>query len=39
MPKFMIETTYRLPIFRQRCFEAETLEAASGPGTFRLTAA
>jgi len=28
MPKFTIETTYRLPIFRQRCYEAETLEAA-----------
>jgi hypothetical protein len=28
MPKFTIETTYSLPIFRQRCYEAETLEAA-----------
>ncbi|NGO56261.1 hypothetical protein [Allomesorhizobium camelthorni] len=28
MPKFTIETTYRLPIFRQRCYEAENLEAA-----------
>ncbi|MCO5163910.1 MAG: hypothetical protein M9939_22545 [Mesorhizobium sp.] len=28
MPKFMIETTYRLPIFRQRCYKAETPEAA-----------
>lgn len=28
MPKYMIETTYRLPIFRQRCYEAETPEAA-----------
>ena len=28
MPIFTIETTYRLPIYRQRSYEAETLEAA-----------
>ncbi|CCV16360.1 hypothetical protein [Mesorhizobium sp. STM 4661] len=28
MPTFTIETTYRLPVFRQRSYEAETLEAA-----------
>jgi hypothetical protein len=28
MPIFPIETTYRLPIYRQRSYEAETLEAA-----------
>ena len=30
MPTFTIETTYRLPIYRQRSYEAETLEAACG---------
>ena len=28
MPTFTIETTYRLPIYRQRSYEAETLAAA-----------
>jgi hypothetical protein len=28
MPVFTIETTYRLPVYRQRRYEAETLEAA-----------
>ena len=28
MPVFTIETTYRLPVYRQRSYEAETLEAA-----------
>jgi hypothetical protein len=28
MPTFTIETTYRLPIYRQRSYEAGTLEAA-----------
>jgi hypothetical protein len=28
MPTFTIETTYRLPVYRQRNYEAETLEAA-----------
>jgi hypothetical protein len=28
MPTFTIETTYRLPVFRQHSYEAETLEAA-----------
>jgi hypothetical protein len=28
MPRFTIETTYRLPVYRQRTYEAETLEAA-----------
>lgn len=28
MPSFTIETTYRLPVYRQRSYEAETLEAA-----------
>jgi hypothetical protein len=28
MPAFTIETTYRLPIYRQRTYEAETLEKA-----------
>jgi len=28
MPTFPIETTYRLPIYRQRSYEAETLAAA-----------
>jgi hypothetical protein len=28
MPHFTIETTYRLPVYRQRTYEAETLEAA-----------
>ena len=28
MPIFTMETTYRLPVYRQRCYEAETLEAA-----------
>jgi hypothetical protein len=26
MPRFTIETTYRLPVYRQRTYEAETLE-------------
>jgi hypothetical protein len=28
MPRFTIETTYRLPVYRQRSYEAETLEEA-----------
>lgn len=28
MPAFTIETTYRLPVYRQRSYQAETLEAA-----------
>jgi hypothetical protein len=28
MPAFTIETTYHLPVYRQRSYEAETLEAA-----------
>ena len=28
MPVFTIETTYRLPVYRQRSYEAETLDAA-----------
>jgi len=28
MPAFTIETTYRLPVYRQRCYEAETLDVA-----------
>ena len=28
MPAFTIESTYRLPVYRQRSYEAETLEAA-----------
>jgi hypothetical protein len=28
MPAFTIETTYHLPIYRQRSYEAETLDAA-----------
>ena len=28
MPRFTLETTYRLPIYRQRTYEAETLESA-----------
>ena len=28
MPVFTIETTYRLPVYRQRSYEAETFEAA-----------
>ena len=28
MPRFTIETTYRLPVYRQRTYEAETLEQA-----------
>jgi hypothetical protein len=28
MPVFTIETTYRLPVYRQRCYEVETLDAA-----------
>ena len=28
MPRFTIETTYRLPIYRQRTYEAETFESA-----------
>ncbi|MDX8449380.1 hypothetical protein [Mesorhizobium captivum] len=28
MPEFTLETTYRLPVFRQRTYEAETPEAA-----------
>lgn len=28
MPRFTIETTYRLPVYRQRTYEAETLEDA-----------
>ncbi len=28
MPVFTIETAYRLPVYRQRCYEAETLETA-----------
>jgi Fe-S cluster biogenesis protein NfuA len=28
MPTFIVETTYHLPIYRQRSYEAETLEAA-----------
>ena len=28
MPTFTIETTYRLPVYRQRSYEAETLDAA-----------
>ena len=28
MPRFTIETTYRLPVYRQRTYEAETLEEA-----------
>jgi hypothetical protein len=28
MPVFTIETTYRLPIYRQRTYEAETVEKA-----------
>jgi hypothetical protein len=26
MPRFTIETTYRLPVYRQRAYDAETLE-------------
>lgn len=28
MPRFMIEITYRLPIYRRRTYEADTLEQA-----------
>jgi hypothetical protein len=28
MPSFTIETTYRLPVYRQRTYEADSLEAA-----------
>jgi hypothetical protein len=28
MPRFTIETTYRLPVYRQRSYEAETCEEA-----------
>jgi len=28
MHRFTIETTYRLPVYRQRTYEAETLEQA-----------
>jgi hypothetical protein len=28
MPRFTIETTYRLPVYRQRTYDAETLEGA-----------
>jgi hypothetical protein len=28
MPRFTIETTYRLPIYRQRTYEADTLASA-----------
>ncbi|UQE03893.1 hypothetical protein [Bradyrhizobium japonicum] len=28
MPNFTIETTYRLPIYRQRTYDAETLDQA-----------
>ncbi len=28
MPRFTIETTYRLPIYRQRAYEADTIEQA-----------
>ncbi len=28
MPVFTIETTYRLPVYRQRVYQADTLEAA-----------
>ncbi|MGB6176120.1 MAG: hypothetical protein WBF43_07255 [Methylocella sp.] len=28
MPRFTIEATYRLPVFRQRTYEAETVEQA-----------
>jgi hypothetical protein len=28
MPAFTIETTYRLPVYRQRSYEAENLDAA-----------
>ena len=28
MPRFTIETTYRLPVYRQRTYDAETLEEA-----------
>jgi hypothetical protein len=28
MPRFTIETTYRLPVYRQRAYDAETLEEA-----------
>ena len=28
MPIFTIETTYRLPVYRQRSYEAETLDTA-----------
>ena len=28
MPRFTIEATYRLPVYRQRSYEAETLEEA-----------
>jgi hypothetical protein len=28
MPRFSIETTYRLPVYRQRAYEAESLEEA-----------
>ena len=28
MPRFTIETTYRLPVYRQRSYEAETLQEA-----------
>jgi hypothetical protein len=28
MPIFTVETTYRLPVYRQRSYEAETLDAA-----------
>lgn len=30
MPVFTIETTYRLPVFRQRSYEAETIAGACG---------
>ena len=28
MPRFTIETTYRLPVYRQRAYDAETLDEA-----------
>ena len=31
MPVFTIETTYRLPVFRQRSYEAETIADALPP--------
>jgi hypothetical protein len=32
MPKFTIETTYHLPVYRHRSYEADTLDQPRSPG-------